>query len=133
MTTAPASYSRIHGRLIQYRGFAYNQICPCGSPAAGWAYQHTGDPELRDENGQHPHSMNMDDYVAMCQSCHRRLDNERDPRVATERLRECGRQLAESTNNRRRRCLECGFVASPGGMGKHRLSSGHAGYEDLPG
>ena len=98
----------------------------------GWAYQHTGDPELRDENGQHPHSLSMDDYVAMCRPCHHRLDNERDPRVPTDRLRECGRSLAVTTNNRRRRCLECGLVSNPGGMGKHRLSSGHTTWEDLP-
>jgi len=69
------AYSTVHGWLVQHRGYARNYLCPCGEPATGWAYQHTGDPELRDEKYGWLYSLDINDYVAMCQSCHRLLDN----------------------------------------------------------
>lgn len=50
----------------------------------------------------------------------------RDPEV-NERRREAQRKTAR----RRRRCLECGFISNPGGMGTHRTRTGHNNYEEV--
>lgn len=199
----PGTYVQVHHEVRRLRGRADDHSCLCGEPARDWAYQHTGNPELRALDGSRPHSLNPNDYEPMCRSCHIRFDLKHDPALAdryapgfnaaavealrakwendpefaeqmresssrggqtyaermrtdseyAERMRENNRrgghamtkrlraepELAEqwsetmrTTNSRRRRCLECGLVSNPGGIGKHRLSSGHEEYEDLP-
>ena len=39
--------------------------------------------------------------------------------------------LGKVMSARRRRCLECGLVTNPGGMGQHLKHKRHSGYEDL--
>lgn len=87
MRTYISSYERVHVLLRELRGPARDYDCLCGEPATEWAYQHTGSPELRDENGGAPHSADPDDYEPMCGSCHKRLDIEKDP-VRQARLAE---------------------------------------------
>lgn len=38
---------------------------------------------------------------------------------------------AKVANSKRRRCLDCGRVSTPAGLGRHLKSSDHSGYEDL--
>jgi hypothetical protein len=68
--------------------------------------------------------------VAMCRSCHRLFDIEHDP-VLAEKHRENGRRLQESLNKRRRRCLQCGLVSTPGAIGNHQRHYRHTGLEDV--
>lgn len=75
----PDTYIAVHETLKRTRGSARTHICSCGRPAREWAYQFTGSPELRDSEGKRPHSINPDDYAAMCRSCHVRFDWENDP------------------------------------------------------
>lgn len=67
------TYGAIHLRLNREAGAARHHMCECGQPAEQWAYQHTGDPELVDEQGRH-YSADLDDYEAMCRSCHNKFD-----------------------------------------------------------
>ena len=131
MTPLTNSYIEIHKRLLLLHGPAYQHVCPCGKPAEEWAYQHTGDPELRDVDGRFPHSEDPNDYLAMCRSCHRRLDDKKDPKEVTEEHRERGRRLSEHMNRRRRRCLQCGLIGAPGAIGNHQRWYRHTGIEDL--
>jgi hypothetical protein len=139
------TYQQIHKTLRRLRGPASDHLCSCGTRAYEWAYQFTaGDKELRNADGSGPHSLNPDDYAPMCRPCHSRLDNEHDERMHSliqqgpavreekykadpellERVREAQRKSAQRT----RRCLECGWVSSPGGIGNHQKSSGHQGW-----
>ena len=72
-----ATYNAVHGRLATKRGRARDQTCPCGRQAQDWAYQHTGEV-LYSPAGQ-VYSADLDDYVAMCRKCHRKLDREMTP------------------------------------------------------
>lgn len=77
------TYEHIHNELGRIHGPARDHLCSCGVPARDWAYQFTaGDQELRDHRGLGPHSLNLDDYAAMCQSCHRAFDMEHDSELA---------------------------------------------------
>ena len=138
------TYRAIHTTLLQIRGPASDHTCSCGKPAVDWAYQFTaGDRELRCEGGRGPHSINPDDYAAMCRSCHVLFDREHDPQCTEARLlelttrwrtnpeyREKIRSAQRKAAHRRRRCLECGFVSNPGGMGTHRTKTGHDNWID---
>jgi hypothetical protein len=148
----PYSYRKVHATLRRLHGPATDHTCSCGDPAVEWAYQYTGDPELRNADGGYPHSANPDDYVAMCRGCHVRFDLEKDPAMAERRtawrprpdnverwhdpeyremMQTAQRGGGIAVARKRRRCLECGLVASPGGMGNHRNSSGHDNYEEI--
>lgn len=199
----PDAYIEVHETLKQRYGPASDLVCPCGKPAQEWAYQFTGEQELRDADGRRPHSTDPADYAAMCRSCHVRFDLEHDPVFAktmratltqnnrdfsercksdpalreemrergetvgtlrsermkadpefAEQMREGSRRgaialaermkthpaLAERLSTarrtnalRRRRCLECKFVSSAGGIGNHHRSSGHTGWEKVDG
>lgn len=151
----PVSYTAIHHTLRTRFSPASEHTCPCGSPAAEWAYRYTGDPELRDANGNNPHSTNPADYAAMCRACHIAFDLEHDqPRaeamliklsqnsgVIAERRRIDPMFAANNLLNAslggqavalmRRRCLECGHVSTPGGLGNHLKFNGHEGWENV--
>lgn len=67
------TYHEVHERLREVRGVARRFICPCGKPAADWAYQHVSKDEKLSERGA-PYSEDLGDYRAMCRGCHLRLD-----------------------------------------------------------
>jgi len=125
------AYRKIHKTLRVTRGAASQHTCPCGKRALDWAYQFTaGDQELRLPDGSHPHSANPDDYVAMCRRCHMSFDLEHDPAMADQfRLR--GMNASTKTNTMRRRCLECGYISTPGGVGAHQYMTGHTGFDRI--
>src|SRR5215471_15131765 len=64
-------YRAAHLRL----GKASDHPCwNCGQPATGWAYDH-GDPhELIDKALGLSYSLDPEYYVALCDSCHTRMD-----------------------------------------------------------
>lgn len=68
------NYGAAHNRLRRIRGPASGYTCGCGRPAQDWAYL-GGDPDERvcTKFGL-VFSANLDRYVAMCRSCHHRLD-----------------------------------------------------------
>ena len=85
-----SSSKYIHGELYRVFGSARNHVCPCGAPAREWAYQYTaGNQELRTPEGTGPHSLNLDDYVAMCRPCHRAFDIKNDEELV-RRMKEGG-------------------------------------------
>lgn len=58
------SYSTLHNRLRRQRGPAKNQVCvTCGNQAQEWA-------QIQGTDGE-----SLDDYQAMCCSCHQKYDN----------------------------------------------------------
>jgi len=138
------TYRQIHRTLRREIGPASEFTCDCGEPAYEWAYQFTGNPELRDENGSGPHSLDPADYAPMCRKCHAHFDEKHDPEMARkvrqgatareakyatdpellERVREAQRKSAQKN----RRCNECGHMSSPGGMANHQIGSGHQGW-----
>jgi hypothetical protein len=67
------SYDGMHYRLRSQLGLASAYECPCGAQAAEWAYQH-GCPDERISDQGFPYSLNPDEYLAQCQSCHKILD-----------------------------------------------------------
>ena len=142
------TYGQIHRTLRREIGPANQFLCDCGEPAYEWAYQFTaGDRELRGENGSGPHSLDPADYAPMCRMCHARFDAKHDERMRDliqqgpavreakyradpellERVRDAQRKSALRT----RRCNECGWVSSPGGMGNHQIGSGHQGWTQV--
>ncbi len=128
MSVVPRSYDNIHRTVKRRRGPAADHTCSCGKSAVEWAYQFTGDPELRDEHGRFPHSANPDDYAPMCRLCHIRLDLDNGggrPRRAVEEKVPVSQQ--------RRQCLQCGLVGAPGAIGNHQRWYRHTGLEDIIG
>lgn len=67
------TYERAHRNLDRDRGEAKTHTCPCGEPAKDWAYQGASGVELYAPWGA-PYSENQGDYLAMCKSCHKKLD-----------------------------------------------------------
>lgn len=57
-------YKNIHSQLRRKRGKASDNLCEenCGNFAKEWAWIHNTDP------------FNLDNYAAMCQSCHSKYD-----------------------------------------------------------
>ena len=71
-------YQSVHRKLDRLRGRAKTLQCGCGAPAAHWAYQHSSENPLFDEDGR-VYSEDIGDYAPMCIKCHRRLDWEATP------------------------------------------------------
>lgn len=73
----PTSYHAVHSRVSRYRGPAKDYPCrQCGGQATGWAYNHC-DPDERMatiEGRKYPYSLNLNNYMPMCQSCHVTFD-----------------------------------------------------------
>ena len=67
-----ATYNAVHLRLRASYGPATKFVCPCGEPAKQWAYQHTSEAELTSELG--PYCVDLGHYLAMCVSCHKKMD-----------------------------------------------------------
>ena len=71
-----ATYNAVHLRLRARRGPAKDSTCPCGAAAEHWAYVRGDDQSVRyDEQGR-PYSTDLSRYVALCRTCHRRMDAE---------------------------------------------------------
>lgn len=70
-----ATYGAVHLRLRDAFGPAKLRDCQhCGQRADHWAYDH-GDPDARTEPRRRlPYSVNLDHYIALCKTCHRRMD-----------------------------------------------------------
>lgn len=70
------SYGGAHRRVYRERGRATDQICPCGSKAAHWAYDHADPDELTEltPGGIRYYSPDPTHYVAMCVPCHKKSD-----------------------------------------------------------
>lgn len=75
------SYYNCHNRVRSWRGPASRQTCPCGAPAAEWAYRGAAATQrvsgVVTRNGKRVHmswSPNPTDYDALCQRCHGERD-----------------------------------------------------------
>lgn len=81
------NYEDVHYRLWVDRGRASQFSCHCGEQAEQWAYQHAGKTRY-DERGR-AYSTDLNDYLAMCRSCHNKLDHDHGRRERQlERARE---------------------------------------------
>jgi hypothetical protein len=74
-------YIAAHVRVYRARGRAREHTCPCGAQAAQWAYDHSDLEPLtemrRNMKGDFvslAYSPDPSRYVAMCRSCHVKLD-----------------------------------------------------------
>jgi len=85
-TSTPA-YSSVHVRLLRHRGPARQFRCVgcCVKRAEHWAYDHRDPDELLSNTGLR-YSNDMDHYIALCRTCHKRFD------LLAARLRE-GREV----------------------------------------
>lgn len=63
------TYTAVHQRLARLRGPASEHTCPCGQPAAQWAYMGDRQPDERA-----PFSEDLWEYAPRCTSCHKRFD-----------------------------------------------------------
>lgn len=147
----PKTVEQIHaGLLYQFGKASWRKCIRCSRQAKHWAYQYTaGENELRSGTGT-PYSENLYDYLPLCISCHRKQDLATDPRLKaigedfmakrreTLRIKEdlgfygdIRRKNVQEVNKRRRRCLECGKMSNPGGLGFHQKGTGHTGWEDV--
>ncbi len=80
------SYLGAHQRTRNERGLASDQVCEhCGGPAEDWALDHASPTEQFrvQEPGRWPeqydgrtYSLDPDDYIALCRSCHYKFDKE---------------------------------------------------------
>ena len=57
-----AKPSAIHFWIYKKKGKAENYICKCGKQAQDWS------------NRDHLYKRNLDDYIALCKSCHMKFD-----------------------------------------------------------
>jgi len=74
---AEPGYTALHMKIGKDRGAASNYECAhCGGRAAHWAYDHL-DPDERigkDHGRMLPYSLDLDHYMPLCLSCHKRFD-----------------------------------------------------------
>ena len=70
-------YRAAHIRVSNAKGKASTYQCVCGKPAREWALDPQAVHTYEDEQGR-VWSLNVDDYKAMCSSCHRKLDKQPD-------------------------------------------------------
>lgn len=69
-----AGYQAAHHRIWDERGKARLYSCAhCGERAAEWAFNHETRVRKVDECGR-PYSLDANDYMPLCRSCHRRYD-----------------------------------------------------------
>lgn len=71
--TLVTAYVSHHRKIRRARGRARDFVCPCGRQALDWAYQHKAVVEIIFPTGQ-VGSMDFDDYIPMCRSCHNTMD-----------------------------------------------------------
>jgi hypothetical protein len=77
------TYRGAHTRVRSMRGLASDYLCECGAKAQQWAFGHDpvdpsairqGEIQTRGRTFVVPYSPHVQDYVALCHSCHRKLD-----------------------------------------------------------
>jgi hypothetical protein len=71
------SYSSMHRRIRKRKGSATKYACVgCGESAREWSLilSTSENRIIRDQNGQYPYSLNVNDYEPRCVSCHRKHD-----------------------------------------------------------
>jgi hypothetical protein len=143
-------YVRAHKAVTKSRGPASDQACvECGGAAQDWSYDHTDPAPLTNGEGGGPYSNDVSRYVPRCKVCHYRFDRETDPLMEGRIVRRAAaagegvqRHISEKglgvfvaagrrAAARRRCCLECQKVCSPGSMAMHQKASGHTGWKDL--
>lgn len=66
-------YSGAHYRVRSTRGRAALHVCPCGKPAAQWAYDNADPAERVDPRGCR-YSLDPARYFPLCASCHKLFD-----------------------------------------------------------
>lgn len=75
-----AGYEAAHKRVSRARGKAREHGCAhCPQPATNWAFMHGSSGELpagtqRNGRPHGPYSLDVNDYIPLCQTCHRRYD-----------------------------------------------------------
>jgi len=87
VSTADVTYMGAHKRLENYRGLAALYECPCGKPAEQWAHNHSDNENTRQELKKNyqgnlvlmDYSLSIWDYMALCRSCHTKLDRFNQP------------------------------------------------------
>ena len=133
-----ADYQKAHREIRKAKGAAFAHVCvDCEDrQARDWAFR--GDAGLIDPTCGKVYSTDPDDYVPVCRRCHVRSDG-RDEigrnNLASfnspefrEQKAAIGKKVSSEVNSRRRRCLGCGVVYHPGGMGVHQKATGHKGF-----
>jgi len=70
------TYTAVHLRIRAQRGPAKDNTCGCGLPAEHWAYVRGDDQSVRYNEQGRPYSTDLSRYVALCVTCHRRMDAE---------------------------------------------------------
>ena len=74
-------YHQAHVRVGYVYGPAVTHACvSCGNGAAHWAYKHNAVEELEevtDKGSVFKYSLDIEDYQAMCRSCHTKFDYNR--------------------------------------------------------
>jgi hypothetical protein len=71
------NYNTLHYHIRVARGKATEYVCPCGSQATEWAYNHTDPNPVRGYSSRGiavEYSLDFSRYVAMCKPCHQRFD-----------------------------------------------------------
>lgn len=69
-----ATYSAIHNWVRKMKGSASNHKCKCSKQAREWA------------NIDHEYSRDLEDYAAMCVSCHKKFDLILNGLIETKKL-----------------------------------------------
>ena len=73
------AYKTVHANLLKQRGPAAAHICShhsCNRQAYAWAFDWLSNPEYprRDQNTGMIYTLNLDDYIPLCQPHHSRVD-----------------------------------------------------------
>lgn len=114
--SARPSYSQVHTVMRRDCGKASERTCGCGSRADEWAYL-GGDPdEMTDQRGL-KYSTDQSLYVAMCLSCHRRMDKGGD---SCKRGHAWTSENTGIKSNGRRFCRTCARAAKASWLERHR-------------
>lgn len=118
-------YVKAHRFVFYAYGCACDRPCiSCNGPAKWWAYQYPEKGEYRrvGELGS-IFSANVEDYAAMCRTCHHNLDIEKDLVYAAKHKERVEAMKSSVRGNVKvnamlRECT-CGLITNPGTMGFH--------------
>lgn len=71
------TYFSAHCRMRRTHGSASSRVCPCGAPAASWAYDHADPDQRHDPETGFAYSTKFEHYQALCWVCHNTADSHR--------------------------------------------------------
>jgi hypothetical protein len=74
-------YYAAHYRVYAAHGAAAQYACACGQAAEEWAYDHSDSNEKWSDELKCAYSTDPDCYIAMCMSCHRKMDWDRSKKA----------------------------------------------------